>query len=241
MAKFKQDRKNWFGAVKCVASLIYRRPEFVFLGDRVTENSIILSNHEGSHSPLTLEIYADFPIRFWGTHLMNSGLKTMYEYQSRIYYHQKHHWNLTAARLFCLIASPITNMFYKGLRLISTYPDYRFLTTLRESRKAVKEGSNIVVFPEDSSLGYHRRLKSFYPGFVVLADSMLKRGIDMNIYTAYFKREDKKFIFDKPVKFSELKAISSDKYELAKIMLERCNALGEMSDKDLEGREKQDN
>ena len=27
------------------------------------------------------------------------------------------------AKLFCLIAAPVVNLFYKGLDLISTYPD----------------------------------------------------------------------------------------------------------------------
>ena len=44
----------------------------------------------------------------------------MYKYQTRVYYHEKKHWNLHLARLFCLLASPLTNLFYKGLNLIST-------------------------------------------------------------------------------------------------------------------------
>ena len=34
-----------------------------------------------------LELYADFPFRFWGTSEMNSGLIKMYKYQSKVYFH----------------------------------------------------------------------------------------------------------------------------------------------------------
>ena len=37
------------------------------------------------------------------------------------------------ARLFCLLASPLTFLFYKGLNLISTYKDSRLKITLEES------------------------------------------------------------------------------------------------------------
>lgn len=67
---------------------------------------------------MSLELYADFPIRTWGTHEMNSGLSKMYRYQSRVYYHEKKGWNLHLARLFCLLASPLTNLFYKGFALL---------------------------------------------------------------------------------------------------------------------------
>ncbi len=227
MANFEQDRKGWFKLLKKLLKLKYKRPEFIYLGEKVGKNAIILSNHVGSYGPLTMEIHAQFPIRFWGTHRMNSGLKMMYEYQTEVYYHQKHGWNIWAARAFCLIASPLTNLFYKGLRLISTYPDRRFLKTLHESRDAVLGGSNVVIFPENSDTGYHDTLISFYSGFVLLAEMLYRRGIDADIFAAYLKKDERRYIFDKPVKYSKLKKTGADKHEIAKLMLARCNALNE--------------
>lgn len=118
----------------------YKRPEFVFLGEDFTNGAIILSNHEGTEAPMSLELYCDKPFRMWGTYEMNSGLVKLYKYQTRVYYHEKKHWNLHLARLFCLVASPLTNLFYKGLNLISTYKDARFLKTIRESVSTIEKG-----------------------------------------------------------------------------------------------------
>ena len=115
----------------------YKKPTFLFLGEKPTENSIILSNHEGTDAPMSLEIYCDFPIRMWGVSEMNSGLIPLYKYQTKVYYHEKKHWNLHLARLFCLIASPLTNLFYKGLNLISTYHDSRLRNTISKSVDAI--------------------------------------------------------------------------------------------------------
>ena len=116
--KFKQDRKLWYSGLKKIIKIRYKRPKFIYLGDKPNKNSIILSNHVGTDAPMSLELYADFPIRTWGTHEMNSGLSKMYRYQSRVYYHEKKRWNLHLARLFCLLASPLTNLFYKGFALL---------------------------------------------------------------------------------------------------------------------------
>ena len=101
----------------------------------------------------------------------------MYKYQSRVYFHEKKHWSLFGARMFCLIASPLTNMFYKGLNLISTYPDGRFKNTIKESLEAIKNGENVVIFPEVSTNGYLAELEGFHEGFVLLAETCLKRGL----------------------------------------------------------------
>ena len=226
--KFRQDRKLWFRAFKQLIKLRYKRPDFVYLGEKPENGSIILSNHLGAASPLNLEVYADFPVRMWGTYEMNSGFSKLYKYQTRVYYNQKRHWNLHLARLFCLIASPLTYLFYKGLNLISTYPDSRLLKSIKESVNAVCEkGENIVIYPENSDNGYFKVLDRFHAGFVLLAEALKKLGKDVKIFVAYFRKKERKFIFDKPVLFSELKAKFTDRSEMADYLLQRCNALGQ--------------
>ena len=227
--KFKQKRKAWFRGFKQFLKIKYKKPQFIYLGEKPTERSIILSNHEGTDAPMSLEIYADFPICFWGTGEMNSGLKRLYKYQSEVYYPVKKGWNLHLSRLFCLLASPLTNLFYKGLNLISTYQDGRLRLTLGESLVALKDnGENIVIFPEDSSDGYSDELKGFHAGFVLLAEVCLKNGIDVPIYVSYFKKKQRQYIVDAPVKYSELKAQFGDRNAIAEHLCMRCNILGKM-------------
>ena len=205
----------------------YKRPEFVYLGEKPAEGSIILSNHVGTEAPMSLEIYADFPIRMWGTHEMNSGLRKLYRYQTKVYYHEKKHWNIHAARLFCILAAPLTNIFYKGLNLISTYQDYRLKNTLNESLATIRDKKeNIVIFPENSSQGYRDELLGFHGGFALLGEYLLRYGIDAPIYVSYFKRKEKKYIFSAPIPFSSLKAMHLDRKQIADYLLQKCNELG---------------
>ncbi len=206
----------------------YKEPRFVYLGEKFANGGIILSNHEGTDAPLSLELYCDKPLRMWGASEMNSGLVQMYKYQTRVYYHEKKHWNLHLARLFCLIASPLTNLFYKGLNLISTYRDGRFLKTVRESVRAIEQGENIVVFPEMSDKGYLAQLEGFHSGFAVLAEVCAKKGIDVPVYVTYFKKNELVYVVDRPILWSELTKDGASREEIVKKLLDRCNELGRM-------------
>ncbi len=226
--KATQKRKWWFRFMKKLMLGRYKRPTFVYLGEKFSNGGVILSNHEGTDAPMSLELYLEQPIRMWGASEMNSGLVQMYKYQTRVYYHEKKGWNLHLARLFCLIASPLTNLFYKGLNLISTYRDTRFRKTIRESLAAIKAGENIVIFPEDSTNGYLEELEGFHVGFAVFAEVCLKQGIDLPVYVTYFRKKDLTYIVDAPIAYSQLRAECNGKKEICRRLVERCNELGKM-------------
>jgi hypothetical protein len=224
-----RKRKWWFRFMKKLMKGRYKKPRFIYLGEPFSNGSIILSNHEGTDAPMSLELYCDKPMRMWGAHEMNSGVVKMYKYQSRVYFHEKKHWNLHLARLFCLIASPLTNLFYKGFDLISTYRDGRFIKTIRESVSAIKNGDNVVIFPERSDNGYLAELEGFFEGFVMLAEICYKKGIDTPIYVTYFKKKELIYVIDAPIYYSELSANGATRAEMAKRLLDRCNELGKMT------------
>ncbi len=230
MKNDKQCKRKWyFRFLKKIMKVRYKKPNFIFLGDMPQNSSLIISNHEGTDAPMSLEIYLNAPLRFWGAHEMNSGFVKMYKYQTRVYYHEKKHWNLHLARLFCLVATPLTYLFYSGLDLISTYKDGRAKNTMKQSLEALDKGQNIVVFPEDSTKGYLETLESFYQGFVLLCEIAMKKGRDIPIYVSYFRKKDKTYIFDKPILFSTLQKKNLTREEMANYLLERCNKLGQMT------------
>lgn len=222
-------RKWWFRIIRTITKIRYKKIDFRYLGEELSYGGIVLANHEGTDSPMSFEIYSKKPLRFWGAYQMNSGLKKLYSYQTKVYYHEKKHWSLFGARLFCLLASPLTNLFYKGLDVISTYPDSRFRTTMKESINAIKDGYNIVVFPENSEEGYKVKLDGFHEGILLFAETAYKQGIDLPIFVSYFNKKKKVCLLDAPVKYSELKATGLSRKELAEKLCSRCNELGEMT------------
>ena len=221
-------RKRWFRAVKSVLRLIMKKPNFIYLGEPVRPGGIILSNHEGPKSPVSLELYLPVPHRQWGAHEMNANLKMAYRYQSVIYFHQKKHWPLRAARLFCLIAAPVTYLYYKGIYLISSYPDVRFKRTLKEAVETLKAGYSVVIFPEVSEKGYFRELTGFHPGAALFFQYCRRHGLNVPVHVAYLQRDSRNFVFDAPTTVNELLDLGLGKTELMAKLCHRCNELGKM-------------
>ena len=227
--KETSKRKLYFRALKKVMKIRYKKPTFIYLdGKELLQGAILLSNHEGTDAPMAFEIYHNSKFRMWGAHEMNSGLIKLYKYQTRVYYHEKKGWNIHAARAFCLIASPLTNLFYSGLNLISTYKDSRFVKTIKESYKTLTEDENIIIYPEDSTNGYLAELEGFHAGFAMLCEYCKRKGYDVPIYVTYFRKDMNTYVIDKPVLYSQLSAEYETKEDIAKVLCERCNELGRM-------------
>lgn len=220
-------KRNWaFRCLKSIVRVFSRRPKYVFLGDEFVDNAIYLSNHVGVKAPFTFELFFPKEFRFWGTFEMNSSFKERFHYLDKIYFHQKKHIPRVFSFLISIIATPVMTIAYKGLNLISTYPDGRLIQTLRTSLKVLKDDKkSIIIFPENSSDGYHDELKEFFSGFYTLGSICYDRGLDIPIYLMYYKKKERTYIVDKPVMFSTLKASGLDKKVIAENFKNRANEL----------------
>lgn len=227
---FMERKKSiWFRMIMGLLKKTKAKSTFVYLGEKIEEPSVILCNHVGTSAPLSFELFSGIDFRFWGTHEMNSGLVSMYKYQSRVFYHEKRGWNLFLARMYCLIASPLTNIVYGGLDLISTYKDIRFRNTLKESENAINDKHSIVIFPEVSDKGYLDVLEGFHSGFVKFLNYMYKKGHDLPIYVSYYNKYNHVHIFSEKIMYSELLAKCIDEDLIAKALCDKCNELGVLS------------
>lgn len=115
--KFRQDRKPWFRFIKWFMRVRYKRVKFINLGEELKGGSIILSNHEGTDAPLSLELYSQIPVRFWGAYEMNSRLIDLYRYQTKIYYHQKKALATFYCKSFLSSCIPSYLHFLQGAKL----------------------------------------------------------------------------------------------------------------------------
>ena len=229
MAKNKKNvRSGKFEFYKSIIKVGIKKSEFVYLGEKPDGAAIILSNHVGTSAPLAWELYEDIAYRFWGAWEMNSKLSDLYRYQTNVYYHEKKHWNIHLARAFCLLASPLTWMFYRGLNLISTYHDMSFRKTISESIDTLKDNKAVIIFPEISDKGYLDVLEGFHPGFTMLMKVAKRQGLDVPVYVSYYKKSERKYIVGKPVMLSELLSRGLSNEELCAYLCGECNKLGQL-------------
>ena len=218
-------RRKWFSPIKFILKLFIRKPKVKYLGEKIDGQIMFLSNHVGAKAPLKIELYFDRPFRFVGTYEMNGKFKQVYDYLSNIYFYQKKHWKKLPAKLFSVIATPFAWVFYRGLNLISSYRDGRLIKTVKDCVKTVKEGGSLVIFPEDSSSGYHDNITHFFSGYLFVAKKCYDIGIDLPICLAYFRKKDNCYIVDEPIYYSRLISDGKSHEEIAENSRIRLNQL----------------
>lgn len=223
-----EKKKLWFRVYKCFIRLFFRKPKFIYLGEKPNEVSLHLCNHVGAKGPIKLELYYEHNFRFWGTHEMTEGIKSTYKYLSKIYFHEKKHINKFLSKVIAIIATPFLNLVYLGLNLIPTYKDMRLRKTLRESLESLENNQSLVIFPEDSSSGYFDELTYFNDGFVMLLEMAYKKGFNLPIYVMYYQRKFNRYIIDKKIMYDDLLKLGLKRSEIAEMFRKRCNELGKM-------------
>ena len=223
----KRRKKLSFKFGELIVRIIYWKPKFIYLGDKFDEKPLIfIVNHCGSNAPTRIERH--FPHKFfmWGTYEMTESFKQLRHYLIHTYYHQKKKVPLFFAYIIGTIFAPFARMFYKGMHLIPTYPDGRFVKTISTSLKAINNDYAIVIYPEDSSHGYKDVIEYFYNGFLALAEAAKRKGYDLPIYVSYYQKRKRRFIIDQPVLYSSLLTkYDSDNDKIAEALRKRLNEL----------------
>lgn len=218
-------RRPFFRSVKKILKLFIKAPETTFYGDEMPSKAIFISNHVGSTGPLKHELYLDYPVYFWGTYEMCLDVRGRWDYLKNIYYGKKHGYGKVHAFLAALVALPVTSAFYKGIQVIPTYRDVRLMGTMKTSLNYLKSDYSILVFPEDSSTGYHDELIKYFCGFVVLA-KLYRRSIkeDVPIVNMYYCKQTNRLAIDRPRYLSEFEGKTDD--EIAEFFKNRANEMG---------------
>ena len=234
MYNIEKNRKSLsFKIASQLVKVISHKPKVKYLGQEFEDGSfLLLSNHSARKAPTKIELYFKRDLRMWGTHELTEGFKEVHKYLTNTYFHEKKHWPKFWAKTLGTLATPFFYSFYKGMRIIPTYRDARFMNTLKMSLQYIQNGTPIIIYPEDSSKGYNELIEHFFSGFVSLLDLAIKRGHDLNVYVAYFQNKNNTFYIDEPVRYSKLKEKYEGNYDLiSEALRNRMNEIAEMTAK----------
>ena len=241
MYNIEKNRKSLsFKIASQLVKVISHKPKVKYLGQEFEDGSfLLLSNHSARKAPTKIELYFKRDLRMWGAHELTEGFKEVHKYLTNTYFHEKKHWPKFWAKTLGTLAAPFFFSFYRGLRIIPTYRDARFMNTLKMSLEYIQKGTPIVIYPEDSSKGYNEIIEHFFSGFVSLLEIALKKGHDLNVYVAYFQNKNNTFYIDNPVRYSLLKEKYEGNYDLiAEALRKRMNEIAVESSTQLKSKKK---
>ena len=220
-----KKKKLWVRIIKAVHRIFAKKPEIIYLGEKIPTASLILCNHAGALGPEAWELFMD-NFRFWATHEITEGTVSVYRYLSQVYFSQKQHWNKTAAKIVSFLVSPLLAVYLGGWELIPSYSDMRLSKTIKKTLDVLKKDCSVLIFPENSSAGYHEELTSVHPGFCLAGEAALKNGIDADmVFACLSKGNHYRLIIDKAMKFSKLMEQCGSRDAVADYACKRINEL----------------
>lgn len=220
----KPNRKPFFRFVKSIVKIFRRKPEFVYLGNKPQGACIYISNHCAASGPTAYELFLPTDMRMWGTYEMCGNFKSRWRYLNRIYFRQKKKRTKLTAFMLATVICPFMALFYNGMKIIPTYPDFRFTETLRTSVSELENGVSILIYPENSEDGYHEVLTEFFGGFYSLAKTYFdKTGKDIDIVNMYYDKKTAKVIVGEPRSYTSVTERFGGRDEVVKFFLDDTN------------------
>lgn len=196
---------------------IYPKTEVVGAENLPDTPCIIAGNHSQMNGPIIGELY--FPGRryIWCAGEM-MHLKEVPSYAYRDFWSRKSKTVRWVFKLLSYLIAPLAVCLFNSAHTIAVYHDKRVIHTFRETLTRLKEGNNVIIFPEHD-VPYNHIVCDFQEGFVDIARSYYKQtGKELDFVPLYVAPKLRKIFIGKPIRFC---ADCSIKEERARI----CNYL----------------
>ncbi|MCH5157246.1 MAG: hypothetical protein J1G02_05160 [Clostridiales bacterium] len=206
--------------------LFFKKPQIVSLSGALPNKAIYVANHAAMFGPVMYNLYLPATVAPWGAYPMTENYKSRYNYLRNVYFIQKRHKSKFAATILASFEAALSIYFYRGLRVIPSYNDNRFIKTIRQSIEMIKNNIGVLIFPEDSDKGYHEVLTEFHAGFVELAKYYWHKFRDnLPIYPVYYHAKKRKIVIGNPSKITDYLDKGMSRQEIAADFCRQVNNL----------------
>lgn len=223
--RLPRRRQPFFACVKAFMRLFHKRIRTVSLDGNLDEQCLYLVNHANKYGPILYELY--FPVYNvkWGAHPMLGSYGDRRKYLRDVLYIQKNGYGRAKASFKSFFEAFFSAFFYKGMKMLPTYPDARLMKTVKISVEILNE-SAVMIFPEDSNAGYYDVIEKFFPGFVLVLEQYYRKNQkDIPIRASYYNKKRRLIVVDEPCYLQDLKQEGLDREEIAEALRVKVNAL----------------
>ena len=153
--------------IRWFVKLFYPKTEAVGTENLPQGSCLVVGNHAQMNGPIVCELY--FPVdRFTWCAGQMMHLKEVPQYAYQDFWSQKPKWTRWFYKLLSYVIAPFSVCVFNQAKTIPVYKDARIITTFKQTAKRLKEGSAVVVFPEQD-VPYNAILRDFQDKFIDIA------------------------------------------------------------------------
>ncbi len=221
-----KHRQPIFACFKGFMRIFIRKVRVVCLGKAPEDRCLYLANHANKMGPFIYDMF--FPLYHvkWGAHQMLGGYTSRKAYLRDVVYMQKNGYGRRSAAFKASFEAFFSGCIYRGMKFLPTYPDTRFMRTVKKSVDVLDDDTALMIYPENSNDGYHDLMTSFFPGFVMVMNLYRKRhGEDIPVRPVYYHRKKRLIVIGEACCLGDFAEQGLSRDEIAEIFKNKVNAL----------------
>lgn len=226
MTKFSQTKKKplLFKFIRFWISVFYRKRKFEGVENIPNEPCIIIGNHAQMHGPIATELFFPTKKYIWCIGQM-MNLKETPAYAYNDFWSKKPKATRWFYKTVAYLLSPLLYYLMSRSDTLAVYHDSRVMVTFKNTVTKLKEGNNIVLFPECPTT-YNDIVNEFQDKFVDVArlySKTTKKSI--KFVPMYNAAKLKKVVFGKPIEFDLEKPIDEHRIEISNYLKEEITRI----------------
>jgi hypothetical protein len=213
-----------FRIFRKIIRLFYGNRKFTGLENFPDQASIFIANHAQAHGPITMEYFFPDPKMVWCESKVIDK-KEFFDYAMEDFWGHKSKKSLWFYKLFTKIITPIFTWVFKSAFTIPVYRDMRIRNTLKQTIEHLKNGVNVVIFPEKHE-PYNNVVNEFQDGFVDVARLYYKStGKCVQFVPTYNAPKLKTVVVGKPITFNPDNPIEDERKVICNYVKEEITNL----------------
>ena len=208
-----------FRIIKGFVRACYGKMEVVGLENLPEDNVIIVGNHTQMNGPIAGELFLPENCYTWcAGQMMNR--KEVPKYAFKDFWSQKPKWTHPFYKGLSHVIAPLADHIFNNARTIPVYRDMRIMTTFKKTIQMLKDGANILIFPEKDER-HNNILYQFQENFVDVAMLYYKKtGIELTFVPLYIAPKMRKMYIGKGIVFDSQNPIEEERKRIAICMSE---------------------
>ena len=206
-----------FKLVKWLVRLFYGKMEVVGLENLPENNAVLVGNHCQMNGPICGELFLPDSCYTWcAGEVMKLAEVPAYAFDD--FWSQKPAWTHPYYKVMAHVIAPLCVCIFNNARTIPVYHDMRIMSTFKTSIKMLKEGRNLLIFPE-KDVPHNNILYQFQENFVDIAKLYQKQtGITLTFVPVYIAPKLRKMYIGKGIAYNSENNIEDERRQIAEYL-----------------------
>ncbi len=188
------------------------------------EACIIVSNHAKMNGPIACELYFPGEHYTWTAGEM-MHMKEVPDYSYKDFWSSKPRYSRWFYRLLSYMIAPFSACIFNNANCIGVYHDMRILSTFRETVDKLKNGANVIIFPEHD-VPYNNIVWEFQDRFIDVAKMYYKKtGREPLFVPMYVAPKMKTLYIGEAVRFDHTADPKEERRRICRAMMDGVTGL----------------